>query len=194
VLTYLEKKVRKYNFINFDNLRLKEYFLVPLRKSDTQLVRHWRNDQIRVLRQKKRLTKQEQLSYFNNVVKKSFEKKKPDLILCSLMLEKTCVGYGGLVHINWNSKRAEVSFLNETRRSESKYLYKKDFTVFFELIKKLAFKQLNFKRIDTETYDIRPFVIKLLEKNGFKRKGKLKKRVFINGKFVDSIIHSCLNT
>ncbi len=36
------------------------------------------------------------------------------------------IGYGGLVHISWEDKRAEMSFLDQTSRAEDNLIYKND--------------------------------------------------------------------
>jgi len=61
------------------------------------------------------------------------------------------------------------------------------------LIKAVAFDYLKFNRLFTETFNIRQFHISTLESNGFIREGVLKEHVIINGKYVDSIFHGCLN-
>ena len=173
------------NKISFDN-----YSIIPLRKSDIQKIRIWRNDQMNILRQTTILTPQNQLNYYNKSIKKSFQDNKPNIILFSFLLDKICVGYGGLVHIDWNSKSTEISFLNNTSRSKSKIIYQKDFSIFLKLIFNVVFNDLKFNKITTETYDIRPWTIDILEKSGFKRHKVLKKHVIIDDKSYDSILHS----
>ena len=74
-------KIKKYSFLINDKISLGKYSLVVLRKQDIQNIRKWRNDQINVLRQKIPLTKESQLKYYTNIIKKSFYKNKPDQIL-----------------------------------------------------------------------------------------------------------------
>ena len=64
--------------------------------------------------------------------------------------------------------------------------------MFIRLIKKVLFEDLNFNRIFTETYDIRPHHISILEKNGFQLEGRMREHIQINNKFVDSLIHGFL--
>ena len=47
---------------------------------------------------------------------------------------------------------------------------------------------MKFKELVTETYDIRPKTIEILEDFGFKKKLHLEKHIKINEKFVDSFI------
>jgi len=181
---YVCLKNKKYQFNN--------YFLTPLRKKDIQCIRKWRNNQMSILRQKKVITKEEQINYFESVVKKDFNKNYPKCILFSFILNEICIGYGGLTNINWDSKKTELSFLvDDIRYSDSKK-YHNDFVSFIKIITELVFDELNLKKIFTETYDIRPMHIKILEEMGFKLEKRLKQHVNINGKNVDSLIHGYL--
>jgi RimJ/RimL family protein N-acetyltransferase len=183
---------KKYSILMNNKISFKNYSIRPLRKCDIQKIRIWRNDQINILRQTTRLTPQNQLNYYNKFIKKSFQDNKPNIILFSFLLDKICIGYGGLVHIDWNSKSTEISFLNITSRSKSKIIYQKDFSIFLKLIFNVVFNDLKFNKITTETYDIRPWTITTLEKLGFKRDKILKKHVIIDDKPYDSILHSKL--
>ncbi len=81
-----------------------------------------------------------------------------------------------MVNIAWKKQEAELSFLLSPDRSVDKTIYKNDFSIFIKLIKELAFKILDFKNLFTETYDIRPNHIKILEKNDFIKKSLKKYR------------------
>ena len=185
-------KIKKYSFLINDKISLGKYSLVVLRKQDIQNIRKWRNDQINVLRQKIPLTKESQLKYYTNIIKKSFYKNKPDQILFSFLYNENCVGYGGLVHMDWSSNRGEVSFVSDTNRTKSKIIYQKDFSIFLKLIFKIAFDDMNLNKLTTETYDIRPWTIHVLENLGFKREGRLKKHILIGSKLYDSLLHAKL--
>jgi RimJ/RimL family protein N-acetyltransferase len=170
----------------------KNYKLVPIREEDIQLIKDWRNTQIDILRQEKPITKEQQINYYNQIVKKSFSDEKPALILFSFLYNDSCIGYGGITNIDWNAKNAELSFLLDTNRTHNKKTYEKDFTTFLHLVFEIAFKELNFNRIFTETYDIRPAHISVLEKNGFHLEKRLKQHKRINYTLVDVLIHSCV--
>jgi carbamoyl-phosphate synthase large subunit len=170
----------------------KEYSLVPLRKEDIFLIKKWRNEQIRILRQKHPLSDADQERYFKEVIQPTFTALRPEQILFSFLLQNKLIGYGGLVHIDWESKRAEVSFLLDTRRSNHLETHEHDFTVYLHLIKKVAFEDLHFHRLHTETFDIRDHHIAIMERNGFVREGRLKDHVMIDNEFVDSLVHGCL--
>ncbi len=168
------------------------YVIVPLREEDIYLIMKWRNEQIKVLRQKQPITVEMQQKYYNEVIKPTFTEQYPDQILFSYLYDNKCIGYGGLVHINWQDMRGELSFLVDTERIKNNKLYEKDFTVYLALIKEIAFDDLLFNKLHGETYDIRPLHIKILEDNGFISEGRLKKHIYIDGVFVDALIHGFL--
>lgn len=184
---------KKYSFLDIEKISYRNFLLVPLRKQDIQSIRIWRNDQIDFLRQKKILSIKEQRSYYEKIINPSFFSKQPDLILFSFLHNNTCLGYGGLVHIDWDSKKAEVSFVNVTKRSKIKKLYQNDFNVFLKLIFKIAFNQMNLTKITTEMYDLRPWTLETLEKNGFKLEGRLKKHITIKNELFDVLLHAKFN-
>lgn len=169
-----------------------DYALVPLRHEDIFKIVDWRNDQIDILRQKKPLTKSDQESYFNNTVKPTFAENEPRIMLFSLLLEGECIAYGGLVYIDWEAKRAEVSFLADTKRANDQASYREDFLNFIKLLGDCAFSDLGFNRLFFETYDVRPRHISIIEEAGYKLEGRMREHVKIRGKFVDSLIHSKL--
>jgi len=192
LIPILEQKKKNYALLKQKKYELNDYSLVSIRKTDIQLIRKWRNDQIDVLRQTNFITKNEQEKYYNTVIQKTFSQKKPDMILFSFMLKKKCIGYGGFVHIDWKSKRSEISFITQTERNIDKKIYATDFKAFFNLIFQIGFNELEFNKLTTETFDIRPYVIELLENTHFKLEGRLKQHVLIKDFFVDSLVHGCL--
>ncbi|MEM5875590.1 MAG: GNAT family protein [Candidatus Aenigmatarchaeota archaeon] len=182
----------KYIVLKRNIFRKGDYWITPLREKDIHLIREWRNKQILILRQNKYLTKEEQINYYNNVVIPSFSQHRPNLILFSFLYKNKCIGYGGLVHIDWDNKRAEMSFLTNPKIANNNVLYEFKFNIFIHLIKKVAFEELKLNKIYTETFDIRPHHISILEKNGFRFEGRLRQHVYKGRKYLDSLIHSIL--
>ena len=174
--------------------KLGNYSLSPIRMEDSECIRKWRNDQITALRQKKPLSEKEQEKYFNEIVKSQFPQKQPDQILLRFTLENELIGYGGLVHLNWKDKRAEVSFLLESERTKDITLYERECKVFMNLLKICAFTVLGLNKISTEAYSHREFHVNALEAAGFAREGVLRKHVQIEGVWVDSVLASCLKS
>ena len=165
------------------------YIMMTIRDTDIFLIKEWRNEQLAILRQIAPLTDAEQQLYWEKVIKPSFQEEHPRQILFSFLHAGKCIGYGGLTHIDWNLKRAEVSFLLQTERSHHPQIYRKDFLHFLTLLKKAAFDDLQMHRLFTETFDVRPDHIAILEKFGFREEGRLKEHVKVEGHYVDSLIH-----
>ena len=178
----------KYKILETNRFFEEELSLVPIRYSDRFLIMDWRNEQQYHLRQNRPLTVSDQELYFANVVANLFEKEYPDQLLFSYLDHDQCIGYGGLVHINWNDKNAEISFIINTALEE-KY-FKDHWAVFLELIEKVAFTELSFHKIYTYAFDLRPKLYEVLETKGYIREAVLKEHSLVNGKFENVIIHS----
>jgi RimJ/RimL family protein N-acetyltransferase len=172
--------------------RENKYVLVSFRRDDLYLVKNWRNEQIAILRQDHLLTDDEQASYYQNVIEPSFFQSFPKLMLFSFLYDEICIGYGGLTNIDWNSRRAEISFLVDTNRQKDLTQYENDFSTFLLLIKKISFCDLNLNRLITETFNIRERHVNILEKSGFRIEGVMREHIFINGEKVDSLLHGFL--
>lgn len=181
-----------YKVLKNNRFEYSEYAVVPYRKDDRLKIMKWRNQQMDVLRQKSTLTEKDQDNYYQNHVEPSFLQDQPKIILFSFLQNDECIGYGGLTNIDWESKRIELSFLVATDRAKDEEIYRNDFSAFITLMKKVVFEDLEFNRIFTETFDIRPLHINILETNGFQLEGRMKQHVFISGAYTDSLIHGFL--
>jgi RimJ/RimL family protein N-acetyltransferase len=182
----------RYAVLNVQEYHNKSYSLVPIREMDMISIMHWRNEQIDILRQKKKLTSREQSKYFHKVIRPLFKTQLPDQILFSFLKGNDCIGYGGLTHINWEALRAEISFLLNPTHTKKPLIYQKEFTIFLNFIKEVAFDDLHLHRVYAETYDIRPNHVKTLKKNKFVLEGRLRENEKINNRYVDTLIHGCL--
>lgn len=165
--------------------------LVPLRQEDMIPIMHWRNAQIDCLRQSRPLTEKDQEHYYKTVVLPSKQERHPNLILFSYMRYDECIGYGGLVHIDWHEPAAEVSFLLNPEYTADVPLYNGLFRAFLRMLKHYAFEELHLKRLFTETYDLRPHHVETLESAGFFLEKLDLKSLNIQGKLVDVLHHSC---
>jgi RimJ/RimL family protein N-acetyltransferase len=156
-------------------------------------IRKWRNEQIEILRQKNLLTVEDQKRYWNKVILPSISSDAPDIILFSYLFMNNLIGYGGLTHIDWSAKRAEVSFLLKTELTRDYGKHPKYFDIFLKILKKIAFDELKLQRLFTETYDLRPYHVTVLEKNNFKFEERKRYHIFLEteGRYVDSLIHGC---
>lgn len=165
-----------------------EFSIVPIRKYDRYQIMKWRNEQIFHLRQNKSLTKEEQDLYFKNVVARLFNQNTPDQLLFSFLKHENCIGYGGLVHINWADKNAEISFIMETALEKEHFTFL--WQTYLRLIEKVAFEELKLHKIFTWAFDLRPKLFTSIEDVGFEREAVLNQHVFLEGSFKDVIIHS----
>lgn len=181
--------MRSYKCLNINQVSEGNYSLVPIRDEDKYSILEWRNAQIDILRQKELLTKEQQEHYFKTVVDKLFEEEKPKQLLWSFLSDGQLIGYGGLVHIDWGNKTAEISFLTETSRNQSQQQFISDWIIYLSLIKRVA-KNLSFSSIYTYAYDIRPNLYIALEKSGFKETNRMKDFIEINGEIKDVVIHT----
>jgi len=164
------------------------FSIVPIRMEDRYLIMKWRNEQIYHLRQNKPLTKEEQDNYFSTVVKSLFDKEKPEQILFSYLEGEKCIGYGGLVHINWVDKNAEISFVINTELEKD--FFHKHWVTYLSLIEQVAFEELGFKKIYTYAFNLRAKLYIALESCGFKLEQRLINHVDIDGVMTDVLIHS----
>ncbi|WP_462250689.1 GNAT family N-acetyltransferase [Ekhidna sp.] len=165
--------------------------LVPIRYEDRKLIRQWRNEQMYHLRQNKLLSEEDQDHYFNSVVKSLFSDEAPNQLLFSYLKGNQCLGYGGLVHINWLEKSGEVSFVMNTQLEKEEFDL--HWSTYLTLLEKVVFNELNFEKISTYAYDLRPHLYPVLEKNGFLKEAVLKNEVNFDGQLVNVVIHSKVN-
>ena len=186
------KNIFKFKNIKIENQKSKsksEYF-DHLSEEDVELIRTWRNNQKRVLRQNRNIAKVDQIKYFKNVVRKETKKNKPKLILFSIKKKNNTIGYCGFVNISWINKCAEISFLLDHKLKDKKKNYKIIMLRSFNKLFKIGFKKLKFKKLFTETFIFRKDHIKILIKAGMKKEGILKKQYRKSNKFIDSILHA----
>jgi len=181
----------KYKALTNNTFSDGEYSIVPIRYQDRFKIMQWRNEQIYHLRQAKPLTKVDQENYFTNVVAKLFEKKQPGQILFSYLKNDECIGYGGLVHINWVDKNAEISFIMHTELEDLEF--EKHWEIYLELIEDVAYNELKLHKVYTYAFNLRPRLYKALENKAFIKEAVLKEHALFEDKFVDVIIHSKIN-
>ena len=175
------------------DFRWNNYQLVPIRYEDRESIRAWRNAQLAVLRQPEPLSVAQQDAYFQRVVLPLFEQEQPNQLLFSLLYNGELIAYGGLVHISWPDCRAEVSFLVDPWRATDPATYRHDFLAHLRLLGQVAFEALKFNRLFTETYDIRPAHVAVLEEAEFRLEGRLRQHIQLQpGTFADSLMHGQL--
>ncbi len=180
-----------YKCLNKNTFSKGLFSIVPIRFQDRMDIMKWRNEQIYHLRQSEPLTEERQNNYFENVVFKLFEREQPNQILFSYLQEDKCIGYGGLVHINWIDKNAEISFIIDTELEKVEFEF--HWLTYLSLIEQVAFVELCLHKIFTFAFDLRPHLYQAVEKAGFFEEAQLKEHYLCNGKYIDAIIHSKFN-
>lgn len=180
-----------YKVLDKQVYREDNFSIVPIRQEDRYLIMSWRNEQIYHLRQAEPLNEELQDNYFKNVVASLFNEDKPNQILFSYLDGEECIGYGGLVHINWIDKNAEISFLMKTILEKTSF--KLHWKNFLGLIEKVAFEELSFHKLYTYAYEIRPHLFEVLEEMNYIKDARLKDHCFFEDKFIDVLIHAKWN-
>lgn len=179
-----------YRCLKQQEYSLGDYTIVPLRYEDRFSIMKWRNEQIYHLRQSRPLTEEDQQRYFDNVVARLFDAQQPDQILFSYLEKGECIGYGGLVHINWTDRNAEISFIMDTRLEKEHFSL--HWSNWLTMLRELAFRDLGLHKIYTYAFDLRPHLYPVLEACGFVREATLKEHCLFEGKYKDVVIHSLL--
>jgi RimJ/RimL family protein N-acetyltransferase len=180
-----------YRCLQKQEQRLGDFTIVPLRYEDRFLIMKWRNEQIYHLRQARPLTEDDQQRYFDTVISKLFDNPNPDQILFSYLENGTCIGYGGLVHINWIDQNAEISFIMDTSLEAEHFA--DHWRNYLTMLKSVAFDDLGLHKIYTYAFDLRPHLYSVLEANGYTREATLKDHCWFNGAYKDVVLHSLWN-
>lgn len=181
-----------YRILNKQTFASEAYSIVPIRFNDRLKIMEWRNEQIYHLRQARPLTEEDQTAYFNNVVKQLFQEEHPNQILFSYLKGEECIGYGGLVHLNWVDKNAEVSFIMDTRLEKDQFEF--HWKNYLKLLEQVAFEELSLHKIYVYAFDLRPHLYLAIEAAGFVKEAVLKEHCFFEGEFKDVIIHTKINS
>ena len=183
--------MRAYKCLNQQVFSSGEYQLVPIRHEDRYTIMQWRNEQIYHLRQAEPLTKEKQNWYFDNVVAQLFDQEQPGQILFSFLKGEECIGYGGLVHINWLDRNAEISFIMCTDLEEKGFRWL--WSAYLALLEEMAFSVLKFHKLYVYAFDLRPHLYEALESNAYFLGARLKEHCCFQREFKDVVIHAKLN-
>lgn len=169
----------------------------PVRREDREAIRVWRNGQIKVLRQTAPITEEQQTAYFDRVVLPDLAADRPRQILFSIFEgegfdEAARIGYGGLVHISWEDRRAEVSFLLATHLAGTPDETGRYLPAFHAAMRQVAFEDLRFVKLTLETWAFRTDFLKVYAACGFREAGRWTSHIWHDGAFHDSLLHECL--
>lgn len=186
-------KNKKYICLDQDEYRFLSYSLKSVQPADIETIRKWRNSQMDILRQSSTISPAQQREYFTHYIWPSMNNTQPENILLTFSLNHRKIGYGGLVHISWINKTAELSFLLNPIYMKNMTVYKKHFDAFIHLLLDIAFRSFDFNKISTETYHFRRETINILEENGFLFEKIIKSKKIIRGKEIKSFVHYHFN-
>jgi SAM-dependent methyltransferase len=165
------------------------YRYVALRRQDIEALRGFRNAQIDVLRQAAPISPDEQRRWFAEVVSPTEYDPRPPMILVSILdAYERFIGYGGLTNLDWDSRRAEVSFLVDPARAAEPAVYERDLGAFLGFLADWSFGTLGLNRLFTETYAFRARHVELLERAGFVPEGRMREHAGTS----DSLLHGLL--
>jgi RimJ/RimL family protein N-acetyltransferase len=170
--------MKSYKVLSKQEFKSEDYSLVPIRIEDRYDIMQWRNEQMYHLRQAEPLTKVKQDDYFENVVTKLFDQEQPNQLLFSFLKGEECIGYGGLVHIDWKSRHAEISFLLCPSFNNEKY-YLNSFKEFLNMITEVA-ENAALGKVYTYGYDMESYRFRPLYTNGFTLEAYLHEHVLVN--------------
>ena len=110
--------------------------------SDIEALREFRNAQIDVLRQSEPISEPEQERWFDEVVAPAQREPRPPMILVSILdADDRFIGYGGLTNLDWEARRAEVSFLVDPARAADPDVYRRDMAAFLALPRRLGVRR-----------------------------------------------------
>ena len=172
----------------------KKYFLngieySSIQKNEFEIIRKLRNSQIKILRQNSFISFEQQIKYFNEKIIPDYKKKKPKNILLAIR-KSTFLGYCGLTNIDWNLKKAEVSFLLLNKISLKKKKFINLFDNSLKVLESIFFDELHLSKLQSETYSFRTEVIDTLINRNFVVEGILKNNIKKNKKYFNSYLLS----
>lgn len=100
------------------------------------------------------------------------------------------IGNTGLHRIEWSSRSAEFGiFIGDKAYWNSGYGSEAT-----HLTLKHGFETLNLNRIYLHVYETNPRAIRVYEKIGFQREGRLRQATYRNGRYIDSLLMSMLRS
>lgn len=155
--------------------------LRAIEEGDLPQLRDWRNDdRLRHgFREYRLLNMVNQHDWFDHISRSN------KVEMFGIEVDGLLVGVCGLCNINWVSRVAEPS----------RYLapaYESLMPEVIKLLRKKAFEEFNLRRLWTEVYSFRTERIALLEQQGYILEGRLRKHVFKQGQYHDSLIYGLL--
>jgi len=164
----------------------------PLEHDDIAFTRMWRNAQMSVLRQSEPITPAGQEVWWSEVYVPESSWPRPRQLLFMMLDPERRLAYGGFTNIDWNVRRAELSFMADTDLTNDLSNYEIVQRRFFAFLLDTAFGIYGFTRLFTETYEFRKRLIAILEELGFRFEGRLRRHSWDQDRIVDSVVHGAL--
>jgi RimJ/RimL family protein N-acetyltransferase len=140
-----------------------------------------RNKHIKYLRQKWMLSEREQEEWFIN------DSQKHGLWYVWENNYYELCGVFGLTYIDWQSRKAELSFITK------EYVNESSGQMVLEALK-IAFNELNMNKVWVEIYEFDQVKWDLLVRLGFSQDGILRENYYWDGKWYSSIILSIVKS
>lgn len=178
----------KYRVLSAEEYKFEKLSIQTIDNSHIQQIRVWRNQQIDILRQNQIIAEEHQEQYFNTHIFPIFESNTPVQVLFNCYYDDKFIGYGGIVHISYEDKIGEISFLLDPQ-IPADHFYEFVFILFLELMDKIAFHELGLNKLFTETFSTRMEHVPMLEKAGYLREGIRRCHVILNGRVADIYLH-----
>lgn len=179
------------NKITKNAYRFHDRFFSNIKREHLSKLKDRRNSQMNILRQDKLLTDADQEKWFKLI---NNDNSQVIFIISELNCKNSnkLIGYCGIVNIDYENSKGEISFLVDSERINNLPLYREDFLSALYVLCCYGFENISLSTLYTETYLFRKHHIEILEEFGFKQGKILKERKLVDGIYWDSIIHSVL--
>ena len=181
---------KNYKALGLCQIKIRKYSFDVVSLRNSEQIRLWRNSEQNLLRQSGDIGYFQQKLYFLKSVFLEKFKEKPRNILFSISDGQILVGYTGLVHIDWENNRAELSFLLDPKFKKNDPVDCEIFYEWLDFASYVAFFKLNLSKITTETFEHRKSYCTALENYGFEREGYLKWQYINGSEHVSSYLHA----
>ena len=162
--------------------------LRSLEEDDLLTIKNWRNrpHMRKSAREYKLLNMLNQKNWFKSIHRNN----PPKEIMFGVLNQKNkLIGVCGLTYIDWKNRNSEISIYF----SNPGWQKTKDATETIKLLMKYGFDELNLHRLWVEIYSLMKENVQLFKKLKFREEGKLRQKLWRNGKWWDSLIYSKLS-
>jgi len=162
--------------------------LRSLEEHDLPTLKNWRNrpHMRKSAREYKLLNMINQKNWFKSI----HLNNPPGEIMFGILNQKNkLIGVCGLTYIDWKNRNSEISLYF----SNLGWQKTKEATETIKILMKYGFDELNLHRLWVEVYSLMKENIQLFKKLKFKEEGKLRQKLWRDGKWWDSIIFSKLS-